>query len=412
MRVQYHVGSASATVCQKGTLSVRPIRRCNADRHRTRKSCFGRACPLRRDRPDRQQWKWISVVALLVLTLPAPEAPAYRFYGNRVVPLAADALRWDMSVWAPEQMLTWVVANDPGWTAPWTNAVGEAVNPSFESAEDVVPFVSEALEAWSGIATADIRWGHSGVAPDLITARAEDERPTVFAGETGAYALIWTKTVRGVPVVIDCDVEMGPGPEWGPGWGPTEWKETLTHELGHCLGLGHAAAFPGFPQTSHHPGFPQTPSDLRGVFGRDSVMSYSGDDLVPLAHDDWVAASLLRPQGDWLAGTGRIAGVATVAGIPAPFVPVYAFPVTGPVPTGAVGSFTNQEGVFVVEGLAPGQYLLWAGALQLLDPWGYGDLLGQHPADVAEQVLMVPVTVVRDGTTDGVRIALRPNRPK
>ena len=363
---------------------------------------------------------WVAVLTGVTVVLPGPEARGYRFLGERLVPLAADAWGWDESVWAPGETLTWVVADDPGWTASLEHFLGGTFDSVLESAEDVVPFVSEALGAWSGIPTADIRWEVSGVATDLVTAEPNDGRPTVFVSDGrgneppyGYAGRVWSRRSGGVEVITDCDVkakifyEREPG-FWNdrdPGGGLPQWMDLLMHEFGHCLGLPHSGAFPGLHRDIDFYG-------LRSPFGADPMMSYGLTVRPPpvegkfadlLVRDDRVAASLLRPRPGWLAGTGRIAGTVTVADDPAPFVQVFAVPVAKTVPIGAVGSFTNREGAFVVEGLAPGLYALWAGPLKQLHA---------HPAvlyetlDVTEQAVMTPVNVVAGETTDGVRIGL------
>lgn len=387
---------------------------------------LGSGSPQQRVRTIGPKWMWVAVLTGVTVVLPGPEARGYRFMGDKLVPLAAEAWGWDESVWAPGETLTWVVANDPGWTAPLEHFLGGTFDSVLEGAEDVVPFVSEALGAWSAIATADIRWEVSGVATDLVTAEPNDGRPTVFVSDGSgdepplAYAAWrWSRRSGGVEVITDCDVkarifyERAPGfwDEQDVGDGPPQWMDVLMHEFGHCLGFPHSGAFPGVHGDKDFYG-------LRSPFGGDPMMSYGltvrpppegggfGDLVV---RDDRVAASLLRPRTGWLAGTGRIAGTVTVADDPAPFVQVFALPIADDVPTGAVGSFTNREGAFVVEGLAPGLYSLWAGPLKQLHA---------HPAvmyetlDVTEQAVMTPVNVVAGETTDGVRIGLLRMRPE
>ena len=354
----------------------------------------------------------VGALAGFLAVLPGPDVGAYRFYGNRVLPLAVDATRWDPSIWAPGEVLTWVVADGPLWTAPRTLFSGDTFEAVFESADEAVPYVSEALGAWSAIESADVRWEVSGIATDLVTAAMGDGRPTVFASDECAYALL--KTEHGE--ITGCDVQMCAPLAYPDNFDVAQFQYILIHELGHCLGLSHAAVSPGLRRSNWELNaseiYPPVSLDLAGVFGPDPVMSYGTryNDVVVM-RDDSVGASLLRPRRGWVADTGRVAGVVTAGNAPASFVPVHALPMAGGAAVGAVGSFTDENGAFVVEGLAPGPYVLWAGSLNFVDPSAHGDLLQETILDLTEQAMMTPVTVVRGDTTDGVRITLRRNRP-
>ena len=160
---------------------------------------------MRQSRAVRSRWVWTGILVWAAVALPGPEAAGYRFFEavreDPYPPPAAGAERWDDAIWAPGEMLTWVVADDPGWTASWTDASGATRQPPFGSPADVVPFVRTALEAWSGIRTADVRWEVSGVDDSLDDADGEDGRPTIFVdseAERGSYAWTTSKRIDGV----------------------------------------------------------------------------------------------------------------------------------------------------------------------------------------------------------------------
>ena len=345
-------------------------------------------------------------LAGMAIAFAGTEAPGYRFYdynGEGAISSSSAAVFWSESVWAPGETLTWVVADDPGWTASWTDSSGAGRPPPLGSPEEVVPVIRTALEAWSEIPSADIRWEVSGVDPTLDTAEWGDGRPTIFVdpdAERGSYAGIWfDRSAGGEWELVDCEVPLAPFAAAAVNDDPW-WTYVLIHEFGHCLGLDHAGAYPRINEGRE--------LDLRGVFGKDPLMSY-GDfygDIVRLAPDDRTGASLLRPAPDWRAATGGLAGVVMAGDGPAPFVQVFATRVSGGAAAGSVGGFTNEEGEFVIEGLDPGRYLLWAGPLNVL--LAHGELLARGALlDAREHALLLPATVVRGAVTDGIEVRLQ-----
>ena len=357
----------------------------------------------RGSRAVRSKWVLTGILLCVAVALPGSEAGGYRFFrafdDDPYPPSAGGAMRWHPRIWAPGEMLTWVVADDPGWTSSWVDSSGETREPPFGNPADVVPFFRTALEAWSGLGTADIRWEVSGVDPSVDHVEFDDDRPTFFVdpdANAGSYARRTVKRWRGGWVISDCDVPLSPWAAAAVDENPW-WPQVLIHEVGHCLGLAHAGAY---PRNNDHR------QDL-GSFGIDPLMSYGPFTTGHLAPDDRVGASLLRPSPSWAISTGAIAGSVTSAESPAPFVQVFASRVSGGVATDAVGSFTNGEGAFIIEGLEPGQYLLWAGPLNRLG--AHGQLFRQQLSpelDVAEQALLLPVTVSRGEVTRGVEISL------
>ena len=76
----------------------------------------------------------------------------------------------------------------------------------------------------------------------------------------------------------------------------------------------------------------------------------------PIDADDISAISELYGTTGWMATTGSISGVVTANGQPWNMASVVAIPPQGP----AVSALTNPDGSYTINGLTPGQYLLYA----------------------------------------------------
>ena len=111
-----------------------------------------------------------------------------------------------------------------------------------------------------------------------------------------------------------------------------------------------------------------------------------------LLRDDQVGASLLRPITGWLSGTGTVAGFLEAEGEPVPYAHVYAVRRTPGGMRDPVGAFANARGEFLIEGLPPGDYVLWAHPIRY--HWNQRPLIQDDAeTDVKDTVLTHPVRV-------------------
>ena len=349
----------------------------------------------------RRRWRGVAAAALAAGLVPAEEAGGYRFFERTVndsmIPRAADALRWSADVWGPLRSLEWVVSDSPGWTEPWEDADGEMQDPPFEAREEALPYIVRALAAWSSVPTAAIHWRAAGLGEELHRARDHTNAVRVHERDVrGSYAALYT--VDGE--LVECDVSLSPASVANlDGWG----MNTLIHEFGHCLGLAHSGMFSTWDAHWRRRSFG------RGIWFQDPKMSYGYDRTHDLSHDDGVAASLLRPAAGWLGGTGSITGEVSMAGAPARFVRVIAARISGGGIAESTGVFTDEEGRYRLEGLAPGEYLLNAGTMIISN--AHSRMFdGGATTDGRDQYLLTPITVSAGGLAPAPEIALHPDR--
>ena len=352
-------------------------------------------------------------LAVLAILLAVP-APGYRFYsGTRltVVP-SAEAFRW-----APEDfpLRFRILENDhlpavPGLTdATWQE------------------LIERAFAHWSAIPTARI----SIVVEEktLAADRAADDGINTVGfgvpeGDEDEFNFAATARRRSDGGDwVGCDIEVNPlfyegfydglhdreDPD-NLFWSSIE--NTMIHEMGHCLGLAHSGQNPMWARTSEQSAWAREVGlfpDGVSAFSPDPNMSVGWDfGIVGLTPDDEVAASLLYPAIGFLQSRRSLGGrVVFESGDPAPFLYVQALNSAG-TPAFGPGTFTDQSGQFLLEGLRPGPVMLWihpvttlpahsfhetareAGSLDVLDRWHWARV----PADPGVLSILSEITVV------------------
>lgn len=244
-------------------------------------------------------------------------------------------------MWGPGDTLAWQVLDGPLWQT------------HFSGPEDALPVIEEALDRWAQIPSTDVRWRVDGILQQEQV--RGDGRNTVSLEETedfGGQARRWSRRQPGGPwETVECDVVLATNyVERLAGVGDRRLS-TLLHEFGHCLGLAHAATTPTIRWD-----WDWTDSS---VWEKDPQMSYGWDIDGALAEDEVIGASLLRPAGGWKQSTGSISGRVLREADPAPFVSVHVLRNEGGRARPAVQVFTGEDGGFLAEGLAPGEYVVW-----------------------------------------------------
>ena len=307
---------------------------------------------------------------------------------------------WSPDAWARGETLIWHVAGkDPDWQRTL-----------FRSAEAAVPVLARALATWSDIPTADIAWEVEGVG-DFREDEGRQQNVNLLVaddqGVRGGWAARWDKQdTSGRWRRHGCTVGLG-SYAFEADVPESDLRGILMHELGHCLGLAHSQTFPG---SEVHIG------EGTSVFVTVDPLWTGGPVMVTgspsLALDDRIGASLLRPNPVWANTTGGIAGRLHWDGESVVYAYVWAFPNAENVSREPIGTLSGRDGRFLIEGLAPGDYILWVS-----EPTAYVDLDAVHlvrseelPFGLVETVRLHPVRVVAGGVTEGVDISLRRGR--
>ena len=347
-----------------------------------------------------RRWLTLAVLALAITGLPSGAAHAYRYF-QELYTLESDStvfrepyspvpvVRWGER-WPLGENLLFDLYDSPDWS------------PAFEDAEDVKRTMEEAMAVWSGIQSADIRWSVrvlpvGVISPYFTTIQVKDLSVPVRA-----------TLGRGATTYFGCQVEVGRS--FLNAHGKSEIRAGLVHEFGHCLGMDAPGSYTPFswrPSTYRSPsGWTHEPL-MEGGTG-------------PLTADDIAGASLSRPAEGWLAEVGSIQGyVLTDTLEPGSFVHVLATRVRPDGSLGeSIGRMTDKPGVFVIGGLAPGDYVLSVRPYGTYEGLG-GFLLSNHNIrfldygvlDFGESFLTTPVSVKAEEQTGPVGLTIRPTAP-
>ncbi|MFN7921237.1 MAG: IPT/TIG domain-containing protein [Bryobacteraceae bacterium] len=263
----------------------------------------------------------------------SPIAGAYYHfvhYRTRSAPFTAIIEKIDLNALSGNTLPVLVAEGGPAQMAPNDSLPG------------VISQVRLAAKVWSDVETSalDLSFGGTFVPgaqhnSPVIEVVFQDLPPGVFGLSSltkGDYA----DTGNGLFVPIQKSTVIMPRDlTTMPSWSESFFM-TLTHEMGHAIGLQHTL----------------TSSVMATHLTRATTKSK------PLGTDDIIGVSLLYPRGNWLASTGTIRGrVALTGGAGAVnLASVVAISVDG----AAISAMTAPDGSYQIQGVPQGLYYVYA----------------------------------------------------
>ena len=217
-----------------------------------------------------------------------------------------------------------------------------------DSFQAVVSQIRAAANVWNSVNSSGVQLAFGGLSA-MNQTDAVPEVDVVFTGEVtpGLIAMTVVSTAStpvtpaggGAPFVpilnseIELQTNMGPAGPYPQGSWSDAFFLTVAHEFGHSLGLQHTKA-----------------SSLMTT-----VLTRSTTKAQPLGADDIAGISQLYPTGGFLTSTGSISGRVAMGGNGVNLATVMALSTNG----AAIGTLTNPDGTYQINGIPPGEYYVF-----------------------------------------------------
>jgi hypothetical protein len=282
-----------------------------------------------------RQAKFLSVlITLLVFTITA----------------VADAPQFAEATKTPE--LRWKKVTIP---VAFSNSLLKP-NPAMRPDSDIQGAIRRSLDAWEAVANIEfqVTWndkqsispaGGAGDGTSLVTIAQTSENLLVFGGDSDEISARTRVFFNRRNEISEADIVLNPYQQFSTDGsiGTFDFESTLTHEIGHLLGLEHSTVV-GATMNEHQ--------------GKNGTFNLSSFSLRTLSEDDISQIRAIYGARDDSDCCGAIDGKITLAGGKTfkGFNVWLENPETGRVMTGAK---INSDGSFLLKGLQAGKYRIY-----------------------------------------------------
>ena len=277
----------------------------------------------------------VAVLAALLFSLSSVSSAYYYwiFFPGRTGPFQAYPAKFDLSTLTDKTVSYFISDQPPGKLVDGDNY------------DALVSQIRLAAETWNGVKSSDIRLRFGGFETVGGTPQATPGIDVVFDDDMPPGLL--ARTFPATPTNVG-DLTKGPGfvpilrsklqlrsdltAKQQASYSDAFFL-TIVHEFGHSLGLQHSLV-----------SATMSTSTTRGT-----------TKAHPLAPDDIAGISLLYPTGSFTASTGSITGRVLLNGKAVNMASVAAISTNGT----AIGSLTNPDGSYRIDGVPPGDYYVY-----------------------------------------------------